>query len=1019
MFRKTSQQGKDQQRKSLLTGASVLAATAATLVGTPAFAQQQQQQSSAATAAVQEDEEEAIVVTGTLIRGNVNSVSPLTVIDDEELDARGVATVQDAIQSLSVSGGPSVTNSFAANGAFAGGASGISLRGLTVNSTLVLFDGLRASYYPLADDGTRNFVDLNTIPDDIVERVEVLRDGASALYGADAIAGVVNLVTRREFQGATARLEAGMSSRGDAQQDRLSVTLGAGDLREDGINAYVSAFRYDSAQLYNRDRPYPFNSLDLSGVCYQGNCGLNGNPNAVDNPTFGLSTAANFLIRPYIENPDGTLTAVAARRWENAGACTGNGDLNALTVAQQGTTNPAEVCTYDYAGDYYVINPEINRWGVSGRATAILGNDAEVYVEANFMESAVSYTGTPAVWYGNANTGVFYPRFSSAQQAGAVGFSPETALLSLPVWVCSAGSAAYRCDGSEADAVLNPNNPYAAEGYVARLIGRNHDEVTETATLNRTYRVAGGLSGEFANGWAYDVGAVVMHTDLLRTSDGYNWIEHMLDVINDGTYNFASPGTDVALPWAPSAEAVNDYVTPPRRAEATSDQAQLQASITIPVWEMAGGTAQLALGGSVRYEAVDAPSGNTDFYGATQRYMTLNAFGTEGSRRANAAFFEFNAPILPNLDVNLAGRYDDYSSGQSAFSPKIGARWRVIDPLTLRASYSEGFRIPSFAEANALPTTGFVSNNVSLFNDTYLAQYGCSTATFATCPTYIRSGSYGQTTLASPNLDPEESTSLTLGFILQPFSGFSLSVDYYEIEKTDVITQPSNAPAIQAYYNGDPIPAGYTVIPDAVDPAFPLAQPRIAFVQSQLINADIYRAQGWDFQVMYRHEFDNGISLNSSFDASYLDRLETEFPDGTVERYDGTLGNFNLTSGNGTQKWRGTWRTTVGIGMFDLTGTINYVDGYNLSAMDQGTGYDDCGLSDGTTPCDVDSYLTFDLGARANLNENVTLYLNVLNVADEMPPVDIITYGATHYNAVQGGNGILGRYFRAGVRLTF
>ena len=108
-----------------------------------------------------------IVVTGTLLRNlsDTNIASPVTTLTSEDLAARGVSTVQQAIQTLASNGGPALTNSFTANGAFAGGASGVSLRGLTTNSTLVLFDGLRAAYYPLADDGSRNFVDLNTIPD--------------------------------------------------------------------------------------------------------------------------------------------------------------------------------------------------------------------------------------------------------------------------------------------------------------------------------------------------------------------------------------------------------------------------------------------------------------------------------------------------------------------------------------------------------------------------------------------------------------------------------------------------------------------------------------------------------------------------------------------------------------------------------------------------------------------------------------------------------------------------------------
>ena len=149
-----------------------------------------------------------IVVTGSILRTQGATPSPVTTITAENLDQRGINTVQGAIQQLSSNNGAALTNSFTANGAFAGGASSVSLRGLSTSSTLVLFDGLRAAYYPLADDATRNFVDLNTIPDDIVDRIEVLRDGASSSYGADAIAGVVNIITKRSFNGVSGRAEA-------------------------------------------------------------------------------------------------------------------------------------------------------------------------------------------------------------------------------------------------------------------------------------------------------------------------------------------------------------------------------------------------------------------------------------------------------------------------------------------------------------------------------------------------------------------------------------------------------------------------------------------------------------------------------------------------------------------------------------------------------------------------------------------------------------------------------------------
>ncbi|MBH9536080.1 TonB-dependent receptor domain-containing protein [Novosphingopyxis sp. YJ-S2-01] len=1003
---------KNSYLSALLLGSAPFA-----LLSSPALAQSNQattlpsNNQSTATSADDEadanDDQNTIVVTGSILRQtDVVTPSPVTTVTVENLDQRGISTVQEGLQMLASNNGPALTNSFTANGAFAGGASAVSLRGLSTNSTLVLFDGLRAAYYPLADDGSRNFVDLNTIPDDIVDRVEVLRDGASAAYGADAIAGVVNIITKREFKGLAGRAEAGISERGDAGVYRLGVTVGHGDLANDGFNAYLSGFYYRSESLRNADRPYPFNSDDLRALG-----GPNNTLNGIDTDgTFsGLSTAANFLVRPY----DATNTT-AQGRYVNLGPCSA-GTFTTLTDAQfnSSATAPRQVCNVDYTQQYGIITPEIERFGGSGRATFKFGDTGEAYGEVNFQQSTSSYTGFPGVFFGNAPTGINFPQFSTANSSAIR--APGSFALTLPVYVCASGvgDASGRNTGCNAtNGRLNPNNPFAAQGQVARLIGRDLDSPTFNQTRSRVYRAAIGVRGDITPDIQYNIGATAMHTDLQRRQEGYVYIANLLTAIAQGTFNFVNPSQNT--------QAQNDFVRPTNITNASSDLYQLQAVVTSRLAELPGGPLQLGVGGTIYYEAVDAPSGNPDNFGPTQRYFSLNAFGTTGDRTVKAAFAELQAPVLDILEVQLAGRYDSYSSGQDYFSPKAGFKFTPIRQLAIRGTYSKGFRIPSFGEANALPTTGYVTNNASLFNDAYLAQYGCSVATFANCPTYIRSGSYGQTTLASPNLDPEKSRSFTGGVVFEPIRNLSFTVDYYNIKKTGAITQPSNSPALLAYYNGQAIPAGYNVIPDAPDVNFPNATPRVAFVQSQLINANTIRTSGIDGTISFNREFGN-VRFGSYLDATYILRLETEFPDGTVERYDGTLGNFNLTAGSGTPKFRGTWLNSIEVDNVQLNATVNYFDGYNLSAVDQGTGYKDGGLNPGYSPTgdNVPEYVTVDLGLRIKATDEFTFTANVLNLFDNLPPIDVVTYGAHLYNPVQGGTGILGRFFKAGVRVGF
>jgi len=1005
----------------LKAGAAPLAMGFA-MLASPAFAQASADEACDPSTDVSCDVDEAaegdlIVVTGTLFKTDRQTASPVTTVDSEEMERRGITTVEEAIQTLSSNNGPALTNSFSANGAFAGGAAAVSLRGLSTNSTLVLFDGLRASYYPLADDGTRNFVDINTIPDDIVERIEVVRDGASSLYGADAIAGVVNIITKRQINGITARGSAAINEDGKAPRYSLSLTGGTGDLATDGFNAYVSGFYYNSGAVYNRDLPYPFNSSDESGVCSPDGsvCGPDNRRNGSGG---SISTSASYAVAP--AGPDNS-GRTGRYQYLNFQGCDSLRQLTAAQIADSSSV-PADgvLCVDDQVKDYGVVTPDIERWGVSGRVTGVVSDTIEAYGEVNFLSTKVSYTGYPQAVYALANTGINFPQFATFTNSDL--YADGSAVLALPVYVCAEGVGDANgtdtgCDAS--NGTLNPNNPFAASGQVARIIGRDLNNVTYSETRNRSYRGALGITGDIAENLSFDFSAVAMHTDLTRIGQGYIRIQNLLDAIARGTYNFVNPSAN--------SQDVLDQVMPENRSVATSDQVEFRGYVSTGLAELPGGTLNVALGGSIRYEAVDAPSFNDDVNGPTQRYFTFNAFGTEGSRWVKSVFGEIKAPIIDMLELSASARYDSYSSGQDAFSPKVGFTFQPIQQVLLRGAYSEGFRIPSFGEANALPTTGYVTTNPTVFNDAFLAQYStatdtCSLATFSDCPTYIRNDSYGQTTLASPNLEPEKSRSFTAGIFVEPIRNFSLSVDYYNIKKTNVITSPSNAPALIAYYSGQPIPDGYTVIPGAPDPNFPNATPTAAFVESQLINANTQRTSGLDFAVDGAIEFSPGFSLRSHLEATYIIKLETEFPDGSVERYDGTLGNFNLTAGSGTPSWRGYWLNSFQFGdNFETNVTVNYIDGYNLSAEDQGSERGDGSLNPGYSPTgdDIPDYTTVDLQLRFKVSDQYSLTAGIQNLFDKYPPVDVVTYGAYLYNPVQGGNGILGRQFRVSATANF
>ena len=201
---------------------------------------------------------EEIIITGSLLpRTSRETPSPVTVLSAETLAQRGINTVSEAVQRISANNAGTIQAGWNTGFNFASGAKAPSLRGLTVQDTVSLFDGLRMAVYPLADDGQRNFVDLNTIPNAIIDRIEILRDGASSTYGADAIAGVVNIITKKEIQGLHANVSYGISQRGDGKEPHVDLTYGFGDLASQGFNIYVSGEYQKTGAIFAKDRALP------------------------------------------------------------------------------------------------------------------------------------------------------------------------------------------------------------------------------------------------------------------------------------------------------------------------------------------------------------------------------------------------------------------------------------------------------------------------------------------------------------------------------------------------------------------------------------------------------------------------------------------------------------------------------------------------------------------------------------------------------------------------------------------
>jgi len=1018
-----------------LLGSSVLVAAALAVTAPAGAAFAQNAQAAPDTSAPQE-----VIVTGSILRKPLSATAdPVTTLSAQDLTDKGITTVTNAIQSISANGSSSLPNSFSGNGAFAGGAANVSLRGLTSNSTLVLFDGQRMTYYPLADDGTRNFVDLNTIPDIIIDRVQVDKDGASSTYGADAIAGVVNVITKKTYQGVMVNAEGGWSQHGGGDESHFSALFGKGDLGADGYNVYLGVeYEHDDA-LYARDRGYPYNTSDQSSTC--GIAVGGGTTCRLNNVVNGLQANGSFLGVGTLPNGSqpGTNTAIVAP-WSSAGVggtqvgdyqllnpaagCINGDKAITITPAQAAaggaggiTAGPTTLCSQDNQKLYGIIAPDDKRFSVSLHATKKLWGDAEGYFTANYYHNdvlAVGGLGSPSS-----------ARQISTPGANGLSFSDEggtpanPAGLTLPVFVCPLGSATYVCNGTEAGAKLNPNNPFAAAGNVAQLFYSFGDIPTSTEYLNNTYRLAGGFRGTFnwMGPWEYAVDATGSQTDLQTISKGDIYINNLLTAVNQGTYNFANPNQNTA--------AIRNFVAPTSVQNDQSQLAMIQGTISKDLYKLPGGELRVGLIAAARYESVYDPSGNPDNEGTYNRYFGLNPVGVIASRTTEGVGYEFDIPVLPQIDLQTSGRFDNYSTGQSHFSPKGGVivkpfkDWApAFDKFTIRATYSEGFRIPSFAESNELPTTGFVNFTAP---QAYLNQHPDG---------YGQSFPLGETTVGTSGLKPETSHNFTGGIVFEPDHHWSFSIDFFRIVKDNVIV-PNNANlqnAVNDYLLGQPIPTGYKFTPGTPDPGNPNGVPLPAFVEYGFINQDKETSSGWDLGGQARYTLPWGIKWTSSFDGTYQLRLNLFTPTG-VEAFAGTIGPYNNVSAAGTPKFKANWSNTFVKGPVSFTLTAYYTDGYDLEGPDFGGTAGECTTNnfinttyaDGVTPvrCKVKPFWDIQTHIAYDFNKRLQFYVDVDNLFDKAAPYDPTTYGGFNYNDVVANSGIYGRFFKFGVRAKF
>ena len=574
-----------------------------------------------------------VVVTGSAIkRTDIETPSPVQQITREEIDRSGYTSVQEVLSSLTANGQGNLNQSFGF--AFAAGAAGVALRGLSVGATLVLIDGHRMASYPISDDGQRSFVDVANLPLAIVERIEVLKDGASAVYGSDAIAGVVNIILRKEFRGTEFIAEYGVSAHSDGAISHVSATKGWGDYDADGHNTYLNLeYRHaDAISLASRAAYADFNYAAKWGPSAPVAPG-------VVQPGAPFPFAANYVGMVGQYDPTNPSTPLS---YQQLPGCA--------------NVSPLGGCAYDIARGYQV-QPGTSNTNLFIRHALDLGSGWQGRVSASLFNSRAEQLAPPLT-----------TQFAWATPFGAVfnPTDPSAQPILLPVG--------------------NSNNPYPSNpAWLAYAFGDVGPTRVQTDTS--MYRLVADFNGTLGK-WEVNasLGFINGVTDL--TYRNFVSLSGLTALLAANQYHL---GAQAAL----NSPSVYQTLAPTTYATATSNLQYLELGANRDLVSLPGGPLSLALGAGLRHEGQSYPGQpgtlNGDIIGIDGLYI-------RGSDADQALHAEIAAPVLKSLEADAALRYDNYPATGSKLTPKLGVKWKPVDALALRATYGTGFRVPGPGE---------------------------------------------------------------------------------------------------------------------------------------------------------------------------------------------------------------------------------------------------------------------------------------------------------------------------------
>ncbi len=1012
----------------MITGVAIVAASSG-----GAFAQ-----AAPEAAPVQE-----LVVTGSRIRSpNLTSVSPVATVNSKDIKLQGATNIEDIINNL--------PQAFADFGGFeSNGSSGtatVDLRGLGNTRTLVLIDGKRLQ----PGDPTQPVADLNFIPPALIERVDVLTGGASAVYGSDAVAGVVNFIMKKNFEGIQI----------DAETSVAQVNNNNQQVRK------ANVFGHTNASL-----GFHFPLLNLpSGSVWDGQrhtatiIGGANSPDGKGNVEFYLGYTSIDAVRE------------------------GQRDYSTCSLATNNTNTTQQYCGGSSSS-------------VPGRVTPRTGPNQHTYF-IDFAPGVLlprfnhgrDFNYAPYNYFQRPDTRYTAGEYSHYEINKAIDLYSSFMFMDDHTVAAIAPSGSFYGDTNYtipcADPLLSSTqaNTLCGTGVrtgtaTAQIGRRNVEGAPRTADLeHQDYRIVFGSKGDLGQGWSYDISAQYGRSVLTDIEGGYflkSKLTNALNVVTDpraGSATFGQPvcqsvldGTDKnCVPyniWAAGGVtpgAIN-YLTGSSISSGVTTEQVVTGSVTGDLgqygfkspWATTG--VGVSIGAEYRREFLqlqyDSVAQSGDLAGAGGFLPN-----TKGSQSDKDIFGEIRVPLAENMpfvkDLTFEGgyRYSNYTSGGGNNTYKFGLDWQVVPDLRLRASYERAVRAPNVFElfqplhsgltAGSDPCAGGTpaytaaqcyNTILSSFPAMTFAQFttpGAPTNPFN--PTLGHAPIYGSITQCisaqcgnlnggNPGLVPEIADTKSLGVVFTPtfFKGFSLSVDYFDIKVDKAIlnlptqTLLNNCGILGNAFDCSLITRdsqnNYAVFGGLAAGALN-QQNNAGFIYAKLVNASSIKTRGVDVDATYRTSFDafglpNWGGLSFHFSGTYLDKLQTTLPDGTA--YD-CAGLYGVTCGTPSPKWRHQLRVSWNAPWENLVLSANWrylaatsLD-FNTSTPDLQNGFTDTLKTDAHIP----SYSYFDVAFSFKVKDryNVELLGETFNLFNHLNQTGVASTSA--YSVANGAAGV-------------